>query len=87
MAKRPGVSATSRFIAVKDQHSTLYTRKKNPATLLAKFFSRLFNYIHGNYYFQLRATNWRHLPMSINRFSLNYTVYLNRQLIFQEGSF
>lgn len=28
MAKRPGVSVTSRFIAVKDQHSTLYTLKK-----------------------------------------------------------
>lgn len=38
MAKRPGVSVTSRFIAVKDQHSTLYTIKKDFASLFAKFF-------------------------------------------------
>jgi hypothetical protein len=38
MAKRPGVSVTSRFIAVKDQHSTLYTIKKDSASVFAKFF-------------------------------------------------
>ena len=39
MAMRPGVSATSRFIAVKEQHSTLYTLKKYYASVLIKFFS------------------------------------------------
>jgi hypothetical protein len=38
MAKRPGVSVTSRFIAVKDQHSTLYTIKKDFASVFMKFF-------------------------------------------------
>lgn len=44
MAKRPGVSVTSRFIAVKDQHSPLYKRKKNFASVFTKFFSIRFYY-------------------------------------------
>jgi len=37
MAKRPGVSATSRFIAVKDQRYTLYKKQVSNARKIQDF--------------------------------------------------
>ncbi|WP_312097486.1 hypothetical protein [Niallia sp.] len=39
MAKRPGVSATSHIIAVKDQHCLLYIKTPRKATTIIIFLS------------------------------------------------
>jgi len=47
MAKRPGVSATFCFIAVKDQHCLLYINIIRKAILKLIFFLR---FVHFDYY-------------------------------------
>jgi hypothetical protein len=47
MAKRPGVSATFRIIAVKDQHRLLYIKHNAIATL---FFATYLCFTHFYYY-------------------------------------
>jgi len=51
MAKRPGVSATSHFIAHKSQHLILYIKSIMNATFFQAICNKTYPIIHGKYSF------------------------------------